>query len=188
MTIVTPDRNLGTGHSRQGEPPGTGDRRKGPAGGGTSPDAEVGRHASTGGRGASSEIPGSAGSWGREAPDGAECQRSRNWGHCQIGLFAGPASPLGGVETGQVGSSGQRQFGSSAVRHFDGAGEGRGRLAAGGVLLSRLCASWYSPSRPRTGTARRGAAGATPRTCGGGSCPSPSRCAWPVEGDLRYAT
>ena len=58
MTIVTPDRNLGTGHSRQGEPPGTGDRRKGPAGGGTSPDAEVERHASTGGASASSGISG----------------------------------------------------------------------------------------------------------------------------------
>jgi len=68
-TIVTPDRKLETGHTRQGEPPGTGDRRKGLDGGGISPDAEVEGHASTGGMGASSEIPGPAGSWGREAPD-----------------------------------------------------------------------------------------------------------------------
>lgn len=40
-TIVTPDRKLETGRTRQGEPPGTDDRRKGPAGGGTFPDAEV---------------------------------------------------------------------------------------------------------------------------------------------------
>ena len=40
-TVITPDTTLGTGRTRQGEPSRTGDRRKGPAGGGTSPDAEV---------------------------------------------------------------------------------------------------------------------------------------------------
>ena len=49
-----PDRKLETGHARQGQPPGTGHRRNGPAAVGTSPHAEVEGHASTGRAGASS--------------------------------------------------------------------------------------------------------------------------------------
>jgi len=55
-TVVTLGRRKDTGHNRQGASPGTGDGGKGHAAGGTSLDDEVERHASTGGKGASSEI------------------------------------------------------------------------------------------------------------------------------------
>ena len=51
-----PDRKLETGRARQGQPPGTGHRRNGPAGVGTSLKAEVKGHATTGRAGASNEI------------------------------------------------------------------------------------------------------------------------------------
>jgi len=127
------DRKLETGHTRQGEPPGTGDRRKDPAGGGTSPHAEGRGDATTGGAGGSSEIvgvvPGPAGGrchTGQTSPE-TPAREDGDEG-CEVACLRLPVATR--RQTGVTHRQAKERFVGPLARLLSGQGIGRTRRRA----------------------------------------------------------